>query len=122
MNNNIEFFLWDAEGFYSENRNAMIYWFIEQHFTRLIIHLYGEREFYIRESFDFFNINTQEIKDENGSNLFDRNLIEDFDDILLIKRKSFEAAKLDKSEKVTTTIVYELIAPNQLFHKNKSLT
>ena len=33
MNNNIEFFLWDAEDFYSKNRNAMIYWFIEQHFT-----------------------------------------------------------------------------------------
>ena len=54
MNNNIEFFLWDVEDFYSKNRNAMIYWFIEQHFTRLIIHLYGEREFYIRDSFDFF--------------------------------------------------------------------
>ena len=109
MNNNIEFFLWDSEDFYSKNRNAMIYWFIEQHFTRLIIHLYGEREFYIRESFDFFNINTQEIKDENGSNLFDRNLYEDFDDILLIDRKYFRAVKSDKSNKVTTIIVYELI-------------
>ena len=112
MNNNIEFFLWDAGGYYSENRNAMIYWFIEQHFTRLIIHLYGEREFYISESFDFFNINTQEIKDENGNNLFDRNLYEDFDDILLIDRKYFRAVKSDKSNKVTTIIVYELIAPN----------
>ena len=64
---------------------------------------------YIRESFDFFNINTQEIKDENGNNLFDRNLIEDFDDILLIDRKYFRAVKSDKSNKVTTTIVYELI-------------
>lgn len=112
MNNNIEFYLWDIEDFYSKNRNAMIYWFIEQHFTRLIIHLYGERGFYIRDSFDFFKINTQEIRDENGSNLFDRNLIEDFDDILLIKRKSFEAFNSDKSNKVTTTIVYELIALN----------
>ena len=109
MNNNIEFFLWDSEDFYSKNRNAMIYWFIEQHFTRLIIHLYGEREFYIRESFDFFNINTQEIKDENGNNLFDRNLYEDFDDILLIDRKYFRVVKSDKSNKVTTIIVYELI-------------
>ena len=49
---------------------------------------------------------------KNGSNLFDRNLYEDFDDILLIKRKSFEAFSSDKSNKVTTTIVYELITPN----------
>ena len=49
---------------------------------------------------------------KNGSNLFDRNLYEDFDDILLIDRKSFEAVKSDKSNKVTTIIVYELIAPN----------
>ena len=40
-----------------------------------------------------------------------RNLYEDFDDILLINRKSFRAVKSDKN-KVTTTIVYELIAPN----------
>lgn len=108
MNIDIKFSLWDPEDFYS--RDEIIYWFIEQHFTRLIIHLYGEREFYIGESFDFFNINTQEIKDENGNNLFDRNLIEDFDDILLIKRKYFSAVK--KSNKVTTIIEYELIAPN----------
>ena len=108
MNIDIKFSLWDPEDFYS--RDEIIYQFIEQHFTRLIIHLYGEREFYIGESFDFFNINTQEIKDENGNNLFDRNLIEDFDDILLIKRKYFSAVK--KINKVTTIIEYELIAPN----------
>ena len=36
----------------------------------------------------------------------------DFDDILLIDRKYFRAVKSDKSNKVTTIIVYELIAPN----------
>ena len=108
MNIDIKFSLWDPEDFYS--RDEIIYWFSQGHFARLIIHLYGEREFYIGEIFDFYDLDTKEITDENGINLFDRNLYDDFDDILSIKRKYSSAVK--KSNKVTTIIEYELIALN----------
>jgi hypothetical protein len=60
----------------------------------------------------FSILTPKKLRMKNGSNLFDRNLYEDFDDILLIDRKYFRAVKSDKSNKVTTIIVYELIAPN----------
>lgn len=108
----IKFIFWDLENYYRDTQDAIKYWFDEDNFTRLITHLYGEREFYIGEIFDFYKFNTQEIKDENDRNLFDRDLYVDFDDILSINRKYFQTEKSDKSNKVTTTIVYELIALN----------
>lgn len=108
----IKFILLDIEDYYRDTQDAIKYWFDEDNFTRLITYLFGNREFYIDEIFDFYKFNTQEIKDENDRNLFDRDLYVDFDDILSINRKYFQTKKSDKSNKVTTTIVYELIALN----------
>lgn len=109
----IKFIFGDAEDYFRDKpKDGIRYWFNEDNFTRLITHLYGEREFYIGDVFDFFEFNTQEIKDEKGINLFDRDLCYDIDSILSIDKKYFKTEKSDKSNKVTTTIVYELIAPS----------
>lgn len=88
------------------NREAKKYWFDEQNFARLITYLFGDREFYIGEIFDFFDLKTINIKNRIGENLFDRDFDDDFHDILKIYRKYFRA---DNKESM---IVYELISLN----------
>lgn len=106
----IIFTFYSSEDYFEED--AIRYWFNENNFPRLISYLFGEQEFYIGEIFDFYYINTQEIKDENDRKLFDRDLYNDFDDILSINRKYFKTKKSDKNNKFTTIIEYELIALN----------
>lgn len=83
----ITFHFFDSSDYFDPN--AIKYWFNEDNFTRLITYLFGNREFYIGEIFNFYEFNTLEIKDENGRNLFDRNLSDDFDDVFSIHRKQF---------------------------------
>ncbi|MCL1664099.1 hypothetical protein M2T78_07530 [Elizabethkingia ursingii] len=105
----VEFIIYNAECQISNSEKILHYWNHNGHLTDLILRFFGKKEFFIGEMFDFTNIDTMLVG-------YQRNINDDFDDILKITRKYYIPIffKPEDQEKVfeNSKIVYELILLN----------
>ena len=92
-------------------KDAIDYWFKNKNFSLLIKILFDDREFNIGEMFDFTELNSKYLNNRRGEFLFKRDISKDFENILIIRRKTYSGYTYE--EGVTVVILtYELDFPN----------
>ncbi|MDV3856331.1 hypothetical protein CMT56_18120 [Elizabethkingia anophelis] len=105
----VEFIIYNAEYQIPNSKEILKYWNHNDNLTDLILRFFGKKEFFIGEMFDFTSIDTMLAG-------YQRNINDDFDDILKITRKYYVPIffKPEDQDKVfeNSKTVYELILLN----------
>ena len=91
--------------------DALDYWFTKNNFALLIKNLYKDRDFLVGDFFDFSGTNTKFLNDSLGEYIFTRDISEDFENVLQIKRRTYSAICYERGGQALI-LTYELDFPN----------
>lgn len=93
------------------SKDAIDYWFKNENFSLLIKIMFDDREFNIGEMFDFTELNSKYINNRSGEFPFKRDISKDFENILVIRRKTYSGYTYKEGGTVVI-LTYELDFPN----------
>ena len=90
---------------------ALDYWFTNDNFIQLIKIIYKNIDFFVGDYFDLTQLNTIHVSDICGNFIFTRDISEDFENVLQIKRKTYSSISYIKGGH-TSEVTFEVYFPN----------
>ncbi|MGC4130495.1 MAG: hypothetical protein QM564_13305 [Bergeyella sp.] len=90
------------------SKTALDYWFPKRNLESLIMDIFKDVEFNKGDMFDFRELNTIHFNNICGEYPFVRDISVDFEDILIVKRKTYSVKNYPPDAGHTKILTYEL--------------